>query len=29
VEAPAPAELDERFEALIERIALTPVNSSC
>ena len=26
VEAPPPAELDERFEALLERIALTPVN---
>jgi enoyl-CoA hydratase len=26
VEAPAAAELDERFEALLERIALTPVN---
>ena len=26
VEAPPAAELDERFEALIERIALTPVN---
>ena len=26
IEAPPPAELDERFEALAERIALTPVN---
>jgi enoyl-CoA hydratase len=26
VEAPAAAELDERFEALVQRIALTPVN---
>jgi enoyl-CoA hydratase/carnithine racemase len=26
IEAPPPAELDERFEALIQRIALTPVN---
>ena len=26
VEAPPAAELDERFEALVERIALTPVN---
>jgi enoyl-CoA hydratase len=26
IEAPPPAELDERFEALLERIALTPVN---
>jgi enoyl-CoA hydratase len=26
IEAPDPRELDERFEALIERIALTPVN---
>jgi enoyl-CoA hydratase len=26
IEAPDPGELDERFEALIERIALTPVN---
>jgi enoyl-CoA hydratase len=26
IEAPAAAELDERFEALLERIALTPVN---
>jgi enoyl-CoA hydratase len=26
VEAPAPEELDERFERLLERIALTPVN---
>ena len=26
IEAPPPAELDGRFEALLERIALTPVN---
>jgi enoyl-CoA hydratase/carnithine racemase len=26
IEAPAAAELDARFEALIERIALTPIN---
>ena len=26
IEAPDPGELDERFEALLERIALTPVN---
>jgi enoyl-CoA hydratase len=26
LEAPSPGELDERFEALVERIALTPVN---
>ncbi len=26
IEAPGPAELDERFEALVARIALTPVN---
>jgi enoyl-CoA hydratase len=26
VEAPDPGELDERFEALVQRIALTPVN---
>jgi enoyl-CoA hydratase len=26
IEAPPPGELDDRFEALIERIALTPVN---
>jgi enoyl-CoA hydratase/carnithine racemase len=26
IEAPPPAELDERFEALVERIALMPVN---
>jgi enoyl-CoA hydratase len=26
IEAPPPAEVDERFEALIQRIALTPVN---
>jgi enoyl-CoA hydratase len=26
IEAPDPAELDERFEELVQRIALTPVN---
>ena len=26
IEAPPPSELDERFEALVQRIALTPVN---
>ncbi len=26
IEAPPPSELDERFEALLERVALTPVN---